>query len=165
MPEHLWAPWRMRYIEASSGEKPDGCIFVELPAQDDDRNNLILYRGKTAFVMLNRYPYTNGHLMIAPYQHTADLTELSDAELLEINQLVSTCVTWIKKAFNPQGFNIGVNLGTVAGAGIPDHVHWHILPRWAGDTNFMTTVGGLRVHPISLEETYDRLAEAISSCK
>lgn len=115
--------------------------------------------------MLNRYPYTNGHLMIAPYQHTADLTELSDAELLEINQLVSACVTWIKRAFNPQGFNIGVNLGTVAGAGIPDHVHWHILPRWAGDTNFMTTVGGLRVHPISLEETYDRLADAISQCK
>lgn len=162
MPEHLWAPWRMKYIEAPTGEASPGCIFVELPQQDRDRENLILFRGETAFVMLNRFPYTNGHLMIAPYKHTADLGELSDQELLEINQLVAKAVKWITAAFRPQGFNIGVNLGAVAGAGIPDHVHWHVLPRWAGDTNFMTSVGGVRVHPISLEETYDRLCDAIS---
>lgn len=92
MPEHLWAPWRMKYIEAAGGEKPTGCIFVELPAQDRDRDNLILHRGRTAFVMLNRFPYTNGHLMIAPYQHTADLSALSDDELLEINQLLAAAV-------------------------------------------------------------------------
>ncbi len=162
MAERLWAPWRITYIQADSGPK-QGCIFVDLPAEDDDAKNLILFRGKTAFVMLNRYPYTNGHLMVAPYQHTADLKDLSDEELLEINQLVAACTGWIQECYKPQGFNIGVNLGSAGGAGIPDHVHWHIVPRWSGDTNFMTTVGDVRVMPESLEASYARLKACVES--
>ena len=161
MAERLWAPWRLAYIEkASTGPGDEGCIFVELPKQADDRKNLILYRGKTAFVMLNAFPYTNGHLMVAPYRHTADLSGLTDEELLEINQLVAKSLDWIKKAYNPEGFNIGVNLGRAAGAGIPDHIHWHIVPRWGGDTNFMTTVGETRVLPQSLDDSWERLKNA-----
>lgn len=159
MPEILWAPWRLEYIEKAT---PAGdCIFIDLPKQDLDRENLILYRGENAFVMLNAFPYTNGHLMIAPYQHTAEIEELSDATLLEINQLLGCCIRWIRAAYKPNGFNIGINLGSAAGAGIPDHVHWHIVPRWGGDTNFMTTVGHVRVLPQSLQDSYDRLKEVV----
>jgi ATP adenylyltransferase len=162
MAERLWAPWRLEYIEkGTDGPGNQGCIFVELPKQEDDRKNLILYRGKTTFVMLNAYPYTNGHLMVAPYKHTAEMSDLSDDELLEINQFVAKSLEWIKKAYGPEGFNIGVNLGKVAGAGIPDHIHWHIVPRWAGDTNFMTTVGDVRVLPQSLDESWERLRRVI----
>jgi ATP adenylyltransferase len=163
MSERLWAPWRLRYIEAASGSPVEGCIFDELPAQENDRENLILYRGKTAFVIMNAFPYTNGHLMVAPFRHTNDLTLLTNEELLEINQLVAKCTSWIGKAYRPDGFNVGVNLGRAAGAGIPGHVHWHIVPRWEGDTNFMGVVGDVRVLPQSLEESYDRLAEIIQS--
>lgn len=162
MPERIWAPWRLVYIENAT-PSGKGCIFVDLPASTDDRQNLVLYRGKKAFVMLNRFPYTNGHLMIAPYKHTADLSELDDDELLEINKMLASVVKWLTKAFKPEGFNIGVNLGHVAGAGIPTHVHWHIVPRWNGDTNFMTVVGDVRVIPQSLEDTYDRLRQVIES--
>lgn len=161
MSERLWAPWRYTYLEEPS-RPGSGCLFVELPARTDDRKNLILHRGKSAFVMLNAYPYSNGHLMIAPYQHTAELAELSDEALLEINQLLAKCVAWLRDAYHPQGFNIGVNLGHVAGAGIPDHVHWHIVPRWAGDTNFMTSIGDTRVLPESLADAYDRLAAIVA---
>lgn len=160
MAEHLWAPWRLRYIEGAS--EPGGCIFCDLPKQSADRENLILFRGTTAFVIFNRYPYTNGHLMVAPYRHTCDLADLSDDELLEIHQLVRDCTGWVKEAYQAQGFNLGVNLGSAAGAGIPGHVHWHIVPRWSGDTNFMTAVGETRVLPQSLEESYDRLAAIVS---
>lgn len=151
----------MKYIEQPGNS--EGCIFDDLPKQANDRENLILYRCATAFVMLNRFPYTNGHLMVAPYRHTCDLAELGDEELLEINQLVSRSVGWIRGAFGPDGFNIGVNLGSAAGAGIPGHVHWHIVPRWSGDTNFMTTTGDVRVLPQSLEESYDRLMAQVQS--
>ena len=149
----------MSYIEKpSSGSVMD--IFVDLPAQTDDRKNLILFRGKTAFVMLNAYPYTNGHLLVAPYKHTAELAGLSDEELLEINQLLSKAVGWINRTYKPDGFNVGINLGSAAGAGIPTHIHWHIVPRWNGDTNFMTTVGEVRVLPEDLQSSYDRLLKA-----
>lgn len=162
MAERLWAPWRFTYIEKpSTGSSDTGCIFVDLPAQDNDRDNLLLFRGKTAFVMLNAFPYTNGHLMVAPYRHTAVMSDLDDAELLEINQLVANCTRWITKTYKPDGFNIGVNLGSAAGAGIPTHIHWHIVPRWNGDTNFMTTVGDVRVLPQSLADSYDRLKQAV----
>lgn len=162
MPERIWAPWRLTYIENAT-PSGKGCIFVDLPASTNDRENLVLYRGQRAFVMLNRFPYTNGHLMVAPYKHTADLADLDDAELLEINQLLASSVRWLSKAFKPEGFNIGVNLGQVAGAGIPTHVHWHIVPRWNGDTNFMTVIGDVRVIPQSLEDTYDRLRAVIEA--
>lgn len=161
MSERLWAPWRLPYIE--SAPPNNGCIFVELPLQVNDRENLILHRGKTAFVIMNAYPYTNGHLMVAPYKHTANLNELDDTELLEINQLVVACTRWIGACYKPDGFNIGVNLGRAAGAGIPIHVHWHIVPRWNGDTNFMTTVGDVRVLPESIFASFDRLKAAIES--
>lgn len=162
MPDRLWAPWRFAYIERPSTGSPDAdCIFVDLPAETNDRENLLLYRGHTAFVMLNAYPYTNGHLMVAPYRHTADMAHLVDDELLEINQLVAACLRWITAVYRPDGFNIGVNLGRAAGAGIPSHIHWHVVPRWNGDTNFMTTVGEVRVLPQSLEESYDKLREAV----
>ena len=137
-----------------------GKIDDDLPQSGNDRESLILYRGTTAFVLMNRYPYTNGHLMVAPYRHTANMADLEDEELLEINQLVARAVGWIKATYHPDGFNIGVNLGSAAGAGIPQHIHWHIVPRWQGDTNFMTTTGDVRVLPQSLEESYERLLEA-----
>ncbi|HWA82190.1 MAG TPA: HIT domain-containing protein, partial [Fimbriimonadaceae bacterium] len=156
--------WRFAYIEQpSTGLPGGGCIFVDLPAQENDRENLLLFRGKKAFVMLNAFPYTNGHLMVAPYRHTADMDALDDDELLEINQLVALSVRWITDAYRPDGFNIGVNLGRAAGAGIPTHIHWHIVPRWNGDTNFMTTVGDVRVLPQSLSDSYDRLKLAAES--
>lgn len=161
MSETIWAPWRLSYIEGAG--EGGGCIFLDLPAKENDRDNLILFRGRTAFVMLNAFPYTNGHLMIAPYKHTADMSDLTDGELLEINQLVRDCLRWIKQAYKPEGFNIGVNIGKVAGAGIPNHIHWHVVPRWGGDTNFMTTVGDARVLPQSLAESYDRLKNVLSA--
>ncbi|HMS55621.1 MAG TPA: HIT domain-containing protein [Fimbriimonadaceae bacterium] len=163
MAEQLWAPWRLSYIQKADAEAAKGgCIFVDLPAQDSDRENLILFRGQHAFVMLNAFPYTSGHLMVAPYRHTADLNDLNDEELLEINQLVRDCTNWIKSVYKPDGFNIGVNLGRAAGAGIPNHVHWHIVPRWNGDTNFMTTVGEVRVLPQSLSESWEQLRAVVN---
>ena len=162
MPEILWAPWRIQYIEApKEAGGGTGDIFLDLPAEHDDRKNLILFRGQVAFVMLNAFPYTNGHLMVAPFRQVAGIDGLKDAELLEINQLVAESIRWLKQCFRPDGFNIGVNQGSAAGAGIPIHVHWHIVPRWGGDTNFMTTVGDVRVMPQSLEETYDRLERIV----
>lgn len=162
--ETLWAPWRMTYIERT-GDSGTGCIFVDLPAEADDRKNFILYRGEKAFVMLNAFPYTSGHLMVAPYLHTAELIELDDRALLEINQLLARCVEWLRAAYKPEGFNIGLNIGRSAGAGIPDHIHWHIVPRWSGDTNYMSTVAGVRVLPQSLEDSYDRLRAIIESAR
>lgn len=164
MTEILWAPWRMKYIESpSTGNSGSGDIFVDLPAENEDRKNLILHRGDKAFIIMNAYPYTNGHLLVAPYRQVGDITALNDAELLEINQLVAKAVAWLKGAYNPDGFNIGVNMGRAAGAGIPQHIHWHIVPRWNGDTNFMTTVGQVRVMPQTLEESYDRILK-VKSC-
>jgi ATP adenylyltransferase len=152
----------MTYIERpATGTSEAANIFVELPAEGKDREHLILYRGATAFVILNKFPYTNGHLMVAPYRQTDDLSSLSDAELLEINQLLAKAVAWLKRTYKPDGFNIGVNLGRAAGAGIPCHLHWHIVPRWGGDTSFMTTVGDVRVVPEDLHSSYDRLKKTI----
>lgn len=165
MAEQLWAPWRFKYVSTADASRPDGCIFVDLPAQDEDETNLILYRGKTGFVILNRFPYTSGHLMVAPYKHTADITGLDDEELLEINQMVAMCVRWITAVYRPQGFNIGVNMGEAGGAGIPSHIHWHIVPRWTGDTNYMTAVGGVRVIPQTLDESYRLLTDAVREAR
>ncbi len=160
MNENLFAPWRMKYIDRAGGS---GNIFVDLVAENEDEKNGILYRGKHAFVILNAFPYTSGHLMVAPYRETNDLPSMTDEELLEINQLVARSVKWLTTAFNPQGFNIGVNVGSAAGAGIPIHIHWHVVPRWNGDTNFMTTVGEVRVQPLTLEEAYAKLKGIIDN--
>jgi ATP adenylyltransferase len=152
----LWAPWRLQYIEKASGSGYRN-FFLELPKQDEDRKNGILYRGEHAFVILNAYPYASGHLMVAPYQETVEILDLSDEALLEIQKLVGRAINWLRAAYNPAGFNVGVNLGVAAGAGVPTHIHWHVVPRWNGDSNFMSVTAGVRVIPQSLEETYDRL--------
>lgn len=156
--DRIWAPWRFKYLTA--GDPPassSGSIFAGFAESQDDRTNGIIYRGKHSFALLNAFPYAGGHLMVVPYRLTGDIAELNDEELLEINQLVKRCTIWLRKAYSPQGFNIGVNMGMAAGAGIPNHIHWHIVPRWGGDTNFMTVVGETRVLPQSLGETYDLL--------
>lgn len=153
--EKIWAPWRMEYIERCDEQK--GCIFCDLPKKEKDRENLILFRGENSFVIMNKFPYAAGHLMVAPYRHTADLDDLSDKELTDISINVRRCVNVLKKAINPQGFNVGANLGRSAGAGIIDHVHYHIVPRWNGDSNFMPVIGDIRVISEGLEKTYDKL--------
>lgn len=163
MPEALWAPWRMEYISRADETNKGKDLFVDLPAMHDDERAHILHRGEHAFVLLNAYPYTSGHLMVAPYRKTIYLMSLSDAEHLELAKLVALCTEWIRIAYKPQGFNIGVNLGSAAGAGIPDHLHYHVVPRWSGDTNFMTAVGDVRVIPEDLPGTYRRIKAAMVS--
>lgn len=152
--EHIWAPWRIEYIR---GEKPEGCILCTKPAEDNDKENFILYRGKNNFIMLNAYPYNPGHLMVAPYRHIGNLEELTAAERNEHFELVSRCIRVLKNVFNPGGFNIGANIGKVAGAGIEDHFHSHIVPRWLGDTNYITVLPDIRVIPQALVDSYDTL--------
>lgn len=158
MPEILWAPWRMQYVEKpSTGTGAARDIFVDLPAENEDRKNLILFRGTVTFMIMNAFPYSTGHLLIAPYRQVSDIGLLTDEEMLEGNRLIAKGVDWTRRAFKPDGFNVGLNLGSSAGAGIPQHLHWHIVPRWNGDTNFMTTVGGVRVMPQGLQDSYDRI--------
>jgi ATP adenylyltransferase len=152
--KHLWAPWRIKYIRS---EKPSGCILCDKPGEKKDAENYILYRGKLNFIMLNAYPYNPGHLLIAPYRHTGSLTELTAAERNEHYALVSRGIEVLKQAFNPTGFNIGANLGKVAGAGIDDHFHSHIVPRWQGDNNFVPVLADVRVIPQALQDTYKDL--------
>ena len=149
--ERLWAPWRMAYI--SQGE-PEGCIFCDKPAAGDDRLNHIVVRGESCFSMLNRYPYNNGHLMVAPFRHAAGLEELTSAELHQLILLVKDSVALLKTALSPAGFNVGINLGMAAGAGVAGHLHVHLVPRWEGDTNFMPVTAGTKVIPQSLDEMY-----------
>jgi ATP adenylyltransferase len=154
--ERLWAPWRMEYID-SAREGEGSCIFCELPAEGDDEKNYILTRGEKAFVILNKFPYNSGHLMIAPFRHVGEVEQLEDEEALDLDHLLQKSLKALKEAMSPDGFNIGMNLGRVAGAGVPDHVHWHVVPRWSGDTNFMPVVGETKVLPELLHESYRRL--------
>lgn len=154
MMEILWAPWRLQYITA---EKEKGCFLCRYIKSKKDDKNLILYRGKTAFIILNRFPYNSGHLMIAPVKHIAELNRLSDEEQLELIKLTSLSIDLLKKALKPMGFNIGVNIGKVAGAGLEDHLHFHVVPRWNGDTNFMPTTSNTKVMPQLLKDTYRTL--------
>lgn len=152
--DYLWAPWRMEYILAP---KPQGCIFCEKPHQNRDRENLILLRAKSCFVIMNYYPYNNGHLMIVPYRHLAHLHDLAEPEQREMMAVLTRCSEVLSRAMKPEGLNIGMNLGKTAGAGIDDHLHFHIVPRWNGDTNYMPIVGHTRVLPQGLYETWDQL--------
>jgi ATP adenylyltransferase len=138
-------------------EKPEGCILCEKPGQNNDVVNYILCRGKENFVMMNSYPYNPGHLMVAPYRHAASLDDLTNNELHEHFEIVCRSVRLLREVFSPQGFNIGINQGKVAGAGIDGHVHTHIVPRWQGDTNFMPVIANVRVVPEALAETYSKL--------
>jgi ATP adenylyltransferase len=157
---HLWSPWRMEYIE--NNNKVYGCVFCIAQAMEDGAENLIAYRGERAYVMLNRYPYTSGHLMVNPLEHKPGLEELDSTTRAEMMELTSRCMTVLRSIYNPQGFNIGVNIGEAAGAGVVGHVHIHIVPRWMGDTNFMSAVGATRVLPEALEDTYKRVREAFA---
>jgi len=155
--ERLWAPWRMEYIRAKQQGADEGCIFCDKPAERKDRENLLLYRGRLSAVFMNLYPYNNGHLMIAPYQHTASLEEVPPETLTEMMQLMQTSMKILRRTMSPQGFNVGLNQGEIAGAGIEDHIHFHLVPRWAGDTNFMPITGHAKVLVQGLLETYDLL--------
>ncbi len=156
--KHLWSPWRMNYIENSKKEL--GCVFCNAQAQTDSAENLIAFRGVNAYVILNRYPYTSGHLMVIPFSHLPNLEELTSETRAEMMELTSRCTTILREVYRTQSFNVGVNIGEAAGAGVLGHVHIHIVPRWAGDTNFMSSVGETRVLPEALEDTYQRIRQA-----
>ena len=153
--KRLWAPWRMAWIGAATA--PSGCIFCDAFTSDDDRRALVLMRGEHAFLILNAYPYASGHLMVAPKRHVGLVSESRTAELTEAMTLVQRAVTALGAEYRPDGYNIGMNQGRAAGAGIEDHLHIHVVPRWNGDTNFMPVVGDTRVLPETLEHTWERL--------
>ena len=157
--ERLWAPWRLQYV---AKEKSGGCIFCEKPLDGDDRASYVVHRGTLSYVLLNAFPYNNGHIMVAPFAHIADLEELPPDTLHEMMDLAQLATRALKSSFNPDGLNLGFNLGAAAGAGIKDHLHLHLVPRWVGDTNFMPVVGDVRVIPESLEQTFDKLTEAFA---
>lgn len=158
--DKLWAPWRMQYI----GALPEGgCIFCDKPKQQNDAENLVLYRSERAFVMMNAFPYNNGHLLIAPYKHVPNILGLDDEDMLDMMRLTKICTQVLEKISYPHGFNIGINIGQVAGAGIADHIHLHVVPRWLGDTNFMPVVGETKVLPEALADTYAKLQSVFNS--
>jgi ATP adenylyltransferase len=154
--EKMWAPWRLEYIQ-NADKKDEGCIFCEKPKQQNDKENLIVHRDKHCFVILNKYPYNNGHLMVVPYEHKSDLLDLSDDILLNIQNVLQKVVAALRNTMEPHGFNIGVNMGRPAGAGIADHIHYHIVPRWNGDTNYMPVLANTKVVSEALDQTWEKL--------
>jgi ATP adenylyltransferase len=156
--DRLWSPWRYQYI--STAGEGSGCIFCEKSAGQRDEENYILARGRRCFALLNLYPYTSGHLMIAPYEHVATLEDAAEETLLEIMRMTREAERHLRAIYQPEGLNLGMNIGRCAGAGVADHIHMHVLPRWTGDANFMSTVGETRVLPEELGTTYHRLRRA-----
>ena len=157
---HLWTPWRSTYMQ--QGRDKTRCIFCDAAQSQADQENLVIYRGGSAFIMLNRYPYTSGHIMIAPYVHVARLAQIPLETASEIIALARHAETIIEEVYRPDGLNLGMNLGEAAGAGVEEHIHMHVLPRWKGDANFMTTVAGTRVIPELLGDTYAKLKARFS---
>lgn len=153
--ENLWSPWRMKYV--TDADNPDGCVFCTAPAQADDLANLIVHRGKDCFAILNRYPYTSGHLMVVPFAHVSSIELLTPEVRAELFEMVNHAIGVLREVYHPDGFNVGINMGEAAGAGIAEHAHVHIVPRWAGDTSFMSTVGETRVIPEELGVTWQRI--------
>ena len=158
--DRLWSPWRYGYV--SKARASDPCIFCEKASQNQDRENLVVYRGRLNLVLLNLYPYTTGHLMIAPYQHGGSFADFPTQTLHEMMDLSQQCTRALRLVFSPDGLNLGFNLGAAAGAGIKDHLHLHLVPRWQGDTNFMPVLADVRVIPQSLDESYELLVEAFA---
>jgi ATP adenylyltransferase len=158
--QQMWTPWRMAYIRR---ERRPGCIFCEMLDTEDDRGQLILHRSELAFLVLNKYPYNNGHLMAVPYRHMDTVEALTPEETVDMMSLVSLAVRALRRTSNPEGFNIGINIGKIAGAGVVDHVHIHVVPRWGGDTNFMPVLADVRLIPQDLHETYDELKAALAA--
>jgi ATP adenylyltransferase len=161
--DRLWTPWRFKYI--STAKESPGCIFCDKPAQRTDEENLIVHRAERNFVMLNAFPYTSGHMMIAPYEHVATPELAREETLLEMMLLMRRAVVCLREAYRPDGVNLGMNIGESAGAGVAGHIHMHVLPRWSGDANFMTTVGETRVIPEDLGETYRKLKRAFGAVR
>jgi len=155
--ERIWAPWRLAYVKDASKDSADECIFCAKPAEEDDESNLIVHRGELCFVILNLYPYTNGHLMVAPYEHTASLPELDADTVAEMMALGQRAMRLLERTYEPHGYNVGFNQGRVAGAGVEHHIHMHVVPRWGGDTNFMPVLADVRVMPQTLDQTYAAL--------
>ena len=158
--DSLWAPWRIGYILR---EKEEGCFLCRKPSENDDAKNHILFRERNCFALLNAYPYNAGHIMVAPYQHTGALEDLSTQGLGELMELTVRCKQLLQRAMNPDGFNLGLNLGLVAGAGLRDHIHFHIVPRWNGDTNYMPVLSDTRVVPQALDELYADLMKHVAA--
>lgn len=156
--DYLWTPWRMKYIQ----ERHDyeGCIFCLAAKEHEDKKNLIFYRGEHVFLILNRYPYTSGHVMCVPFDHQARLQDLTQAARWEMMDVVNRCIEVLQSLYHPDGFNVGLNLGEMAGAGVAEHLHAHVVPRWSGDTNFMSSIGDTRVLPEDLETSYERIKAA-----
>jgi ATP adenylyltransferase len=154
----LHAPWRIAYIRLFS-KKERECFLCEASRDEDDAKSLVIYRGRSCFVILNRYPYSNGHIMIAPYRHVGRVADLGDDELLEMVKLLKLSISALESEYKPDGFNVGLNLGRAAGAGLEEHIHLHVVPRWVGDTNFMPVLADTKVIPESLEESWRRLRE------
>ena len=159
--DYLWTPWRFQYMsQVSEGKQPE-CIFCDAVARNRDDETLLVYRGKKVFVILNRFPYTSGHVMIVPYTHVAELQACELGALHEMMELAQKLESIYRKEYKPDGMNLGMNLGRAAGAGVAGHLHLHVLPRWFGDSNFMTVIGETRVHPEELSTTYSRLRKAL----
>lgn len=157
--ENLWSPWRMKYI-SGDGTPAGECVFCSAPNQEDSPKNLVVHRGDKAYAILNRYPYTTGHLMIVPFLHVPSIEDLTPATRAEMMEMVSRALTVLREVYRTDGFNVGINMGSAAGAGISEHAHIHIVPRWGGDTNFMSTIGETRVLPEELEETFVKIKKA-----
>ena len=160
--ERLWTPWRRAFVEGTDTRAGE-CFLCTIAAEHNARNNLVTFRAERVFVLLNRYPYNSGHLMVAPYEHTGDLARLDVASANELMQVTQRAVDVLEGAYHPDAFNVGLNLGKAAGAGVPDHLHVHIVPRWSGDTNFMPMLSGTRVISESVQSLYEKLMAAPSS--
>jgi ATP adenylyltransferase len=158
--QRIWAPWRLPYVKDAAKDAEAECIFCTKPAEDDDEANLIVHRGQRCFVILNLFPYTNGHLMVAPFEHLATLQALDGETAAETMALAQRAIAALEERYQPQGYNVGINQGRVAGAGYEGHIHLHVVPRWAGDTNYMPVLGDTRVMPQSLEQSYEALKGA-----
>ena len=156
----IWAPWRLRYV--SKANQQTECVFCAKPAEGDDRKALVVHRGERCYVILNLYPYTSGHLMVAPFEHVGRVQDIDPATMAEMLDLSQQAIRRMEEVYSPEGFNLGINQGRVAGAGVEGHIHLHVVPRWAGDNNYMPVVADTRVMPQSLEETYDALEGGFS---
>ena len=156
----IWAPWRLAYVKDAAKDSEEECIFCAKPAAEDDEATLIVHRGERCFVILNKFPYTNGHLMVAPYEHIAALQELDAETIAEMMGLAQRGIEALESSYSPHGYNVGCNQGRVAGAGVEHHIHMHVVPRWGGDTNFMPVLGDTRVMNQTLEDSYETVRKA-----
>ncbi|NQU05752.1 MAG: HIT domain-containing protein [Calditrichaeota bacterium] len=158
--DRIWAPWRMEYIH-NDVDKPNGCFLCEAVDSVNDREKLLLHRDEHVFTIMNLYPYNNGHLLVAPYRHVGEIEDLTTDEMSALGEVTRKAIRWMDKAYKPHGYNIGLNIGRVAGAGLPGHLHWHIVPRWDGDCNFMPVLGHVKVISEGLLAGYDRIKQII----